>query len=199
MDMIRISDDKLKVILDKRDMQEYALSSESLDYDNAETRRALWEILDEAKAKLGFNAAENRILVQAYPDRKGGCEIYVTKMERSEGEKGERKGARTLRGRESAFCFWDFEALCAVCETLSRQKREYESALYLLGDALYLFIKEEIAESILPASRLSSLSFIEEYAKRAKTPLEAAYIKEHGEGILEESAIEKLAPLAAGG
>ncbi len=198
MDMIRISDDKLKVILDKRDMQAYALSSESLDYDNVETRRALWEILDEAKLKLGFDAAENRILVQAYPDKKGGCEIYVTKMEKEAAEGKEATGARGVRGRVSMFSFEDFDVLCLVCDKLSRAPRRYESAAYTLDNAFYLFIKERLEESILPSSRLSALSFIEEYAKRAKGPLEAAYIKEHGEVILDEDAIEKLAPLATG-
>ncbi|MBQ8907977.1 MAG: adaptor protein MecA [Clostridia bacterium] len=197
MDLIRISDDKLKVILDKRDMQEYALSNENLDYDNEDTRRALWEILDEAKRRLGFNAAENRILVQAYPDKKGGCEIYVTKMEEMDAAEG-RERRRSIRGRLSVFSFGDFDTLCAVCKRLSTSPHQYESALYYHRIFYYLFIKERLTDSILPPSRLSPLSFVEEYAKRAKGPLEAAYIKEHGESLLESHAIEKLAPLAAG-
>ena len=75
-------------------------------------------------------------------------------------------------------------------------ERKYESSLYAHRLSFYLFIKEHLGDSILPASKLSSLSFIEEYAKRASGPLESAYIREHGEVILEESAIEKLAKLA---
>lgn len=80
MELIRIRDDRLKIMLTESDMDKYSLSCESLDYDNAETRHALWSILGEAKRKTGFDAASSRVLVQVYTSKCGGCEMYVTKL-----------------------------------------------------------------------------------------------------------------------
>lgn len=80
MELILISDSKLKIMLTTDDMREYALDCSTLDYDNTETRRAFWSILDEAKHRTGFDAASEKVFVQVYPSRSGGCEMYVTKL-----------------------------------------------------------------------------------------------------------------------
>lgn len=80
MDLILISESKLKVTLSATDMKSLSLSCEDIDYDNTETRRAFWSILDEAKHKTGFDAAANRVFIQVYPSKGGGCELYVTKL-----------------------------------------------------------------------------------------------------------------------
>lgn len=75
-----ISDSKLKIMLTSDDMKEYSLDCSTLDYENTETRRAFWSILDEAKHRTGFDAASEKVFVQVYPSRAGGCEMYVTKL-----------------------------------------------------------------------------------------------------------------------
>ncbi len=80
MDLILISESKLKVTLSAADMKALSLSCEDLDYDNTTTRRAFWSILDEAKQRTGFDAAQSRVFIQVYPSKGGGCELYVTKL-----------------------------------------------------------------------------------------------------------------------
>ena len=75
MELIRISDSKLKIMLNAEDMVHYAINSDLLNYENTETRRAVWQILDEAKQQTGFDAASDRVLIQVYPSRAGGCEM----------------------------------------------------------------------------------------------------------------------------
>ena len=41
MELIKISDTKLKIMLSAEDMARYAIASESLNYENTETRRAV--------------------------------------------------------------------------------------------------------------------------------------------------------------
>ncbi|MBP3436533.1 MAG: adaptor protein MecA [Clostridia bacterium] len=197
MEIIRINDNKLKVILTEQDMTDYALSTEELNYDNTETRRALWEILDEAKQKTGFNAAAERIFVQAYPDKKGGCEIYVTKFGEGERSVKREEGKRILRGRVSIFAFEDFNMLCEVCAKIHKRGGVYESAVFFHSPLYYLFIKEPLSTAIFSQSKLSPLSFVEEYTPRAKSNLLGAYIREHGECILPKNAIERLAAFGA--
>lgn len=80
MDLILISESKLKVTLSAADMKLLSLSCDDIDYDNTETRRAFWNILDEAKHKTGFDAATHRVFIQVYASKGGGCELYVTKL-----------------------------------------------------------------------------------------------------------------------
>ena len=184
MEIIRIGENKLKLILTDEDLKKHRLSFESLDYDNTETRRILWQILDEAKQKTGFDAASEKTLVQAYPGRKSGCEIYVTRL---------CARSPSLRGRHSVYCFADPAGLFSVCRALAHSEHKYESALYKdEKDYYYLCIKEPLAGSIQKEDLLTPLSFIEEYAKRVKEGVFFAYIKEHGACLWEEGAIEAL-------
>lgn len=196
MEIIRISDTKLKVTLDYDDMTRYDLCAEQMDYDNTETRRVIWQILDEAKHRTGFNAAEDRILIQAYPGRKGGCEIYVTKLN----PQAETASPPALRGRISLFVFRDAALLFTVCRKIAAGGRKYESALYeeVPGGVFWLLVREHMQNSIMNTSKLSPLSFVEEYTERCQSSSALAYIKEHGECLLKEGAIESLAPYAAG-
>ena len=67
MELIRISDSKMKIMLSAEDMARYEITAERLNYENTETRRVVWQILDEAKQKTGFDAASDRVLIQVYP------------------------------------------------------------------------------------------------------------------------------------
>ncbi len=83
MELIKISDSKLKIALTPTDMEKYSLDIQTMDYDKTETRSAFWQLLDEAKHKTGFDAASEKIFVQIYSSVGGGCEMYVTKLKKT--------------------------------------------------------------------------------------------------------------------
>lgn len=78
MELILINDTKLKVMLDPSDMDDLAMN----DIHPRQTRQALTVILEAARKQCGFDASHSRIFVQMYPCRRGGCELFVTKMEK---------------------------------------------------------------------------------------------------------------------
>ena len=78
MELIMINDTKLKVMLDPSDMDDLSLN----DIHRDGTRRALTAILEAARKQCGFDTSHSRIFVQMYPCRRGGCELFVTKMSR---------------------------------------------------------------------------------------------------------------------
>lgn len=80
MELRIIEDDILRVKLTRLDMLKYDIDCSSLDNKNTRTRKAVWDILDEAYEKTGFDAAKGRIYIEAYPDKSGGCKIYITKL-----------------------------------------------------------------------------------------------------------------------
>ena len=187
MEIIRINDKKLKITLDDGDMEQYGLSAETMDQGDAETRRVLWRILDEAKHSEGFDTADDRVLIQAYPGRRGGCELYVTRI----------AIPKLTGGRVRIYPFSDAESLFSACRHLSALQAKYESALYCEeeGGASYLLIREPSGEGLLP--RLSSpLRLLEEFSRPLTGSTHLAYIKERARPVLSEGAIERIAALS---
>ena len=80
MEIIMISDSKIKVMLSADDLKGFDLDTASLDYSNTETKRMFWDILSRAKHSIGFDTDGHRVLVQLYPSRCGGCEMFVTRL-----------------------------------------------------------------------------------------------------------------------
>lgn len=124
MELILISDSKLKIMLTRDDMQQYAIDCDTVDYDNTETRRVLWSILDEAKHRTGFDAAAERVFIQLYPSKEGGCEMYVTKLgfDESRASRALLPGGPSKRGvlrsRIGAYRFAALDDLLTVCRRL---------------------------------------------------------------------------------
>ncbi len=93
MELIVISDSKLKVMLSADDMRNYELDGIS----GTRTKEAFRNLMREAKDRCGFNGLEGRVFVQLYRSRAGGCELFVTKL--SKGERGSDSGADSGSGR----------------------------------------------------------------------------------------------------
>lgn len=80
MELTLISDSKLKVRLTRGELDGFSLTCETLDYDNTETKYALWSILKEAKSQTGFDTARERLYIKVYPQPDGGCDMLVAKI-----------------------------------------------------------------------------------------------------------------------
>lgn len=98
MELIVISESKLKIMLTAPDMAYYELENTRMDCADAHTRAAFRHIFDDARNRIGFDTQGERLFVQLYASKEGGCEIFVTK----------------LGGREEAF------PACDLTETLRK-------------------------------------------------------------------------------
>ncbi len=192
MELLRISDKKLKVMLSDEDMEKYRLDREHLDYDTTETRSAFWQILDEAKHKTGFDAGGGKLFVQIYPSRGGGCEMYVTLTEE---EKPPRHKKSLVRGYESVYRFETLALLLEVCRKLRELGYCDESSAFAGEGAYYLIIREKLESSIMSPKALGEFSFIEEYGTRLSGGVRMAYLREHGKCLEGERAVELFATL----
>lgn len=179
MDFVRISDSKVKLSLTDADMKKYGVTEKDLGADTTARRRILWTLLDEAKQKTGIDAVGAKTLVEAFPGRHGGCELFITLLR-------EKNEVHTV-----CYRFKDVARARLVAKKLAKTYAEEEKA------ALYT-LKEGDAVLILPvcergnARTLSPHSFLEEYGEREKNPLFYAYAKEYGTCLYEERAIWRL-------
>lgn len=114
MELILISDSKLKIMLNESDMKQYNVNEET-DCAEISARKAIRRLLEQARLQTGFNTEGAEIFVQLYTSKSGGCELFVTKsnredkiygqgreVERSRKAGDERKKNRTQSSRTAA-------------------------------------------------------------------------------------------------
>ncbi len=212
MELILISESKLKIMLTAQDMSRYDIDAMTLDYTSDESRRAFHHILEDAKNETGFDTTGDRLFIQMYPSRSGGCELFVTKLgvlcSALEGEttneisipggtsvvqlKPERKSSNGPK-RAGAYCFEQMEWMLRVCRRLSLCGYKGESSAYRdIDGKCYLILEEMNANSYSP---LDEYSFILEYGTYENAETLRLYIREHGIVICESGAVEKLASI----
>lgn len=187
MELILISESKLKVMLTKEDMHRFDITCDELDSSAIASRRAFWNILDEAKAQTGFDPAGHKIFVQMYPSRAGGCELFVTRL-------GGKKSARVPRmetaeipphpEEQSLYAFDALGDLLLACRRLSAREAPPLSWAYADEEArqFYLALGEDVP-------------FLDEYNGKRCRPRDFAYIEEHCR-LFCTDAVRILAPLA---
>lgn len=175
MELIQIGENRLKVMLTEEDMRRYAIEFELLDYGNTETRRAIWSILDEAKRKIGFDAARDKVYIQAFRGRTGGCELFVSCTER------ENAARRLLYAFESA------NRLAAVCRHLEARGFLGEGSAFLGDDGRFYLLLEAREEK-----RPDPLAFVAEFG--TALPCREEFLAEHTR-LLCRNAVTTLARL----
>lgn len=205
MEMILIGDRKLKVMLSPEDLRDFDMKAKDLDYTNTETKKMFWDILSRAKRSVGFNTDGCRVFVQLFPSKKGGCEIFVTKLSHAEesessdvpegSEKPTPNGQNTylFSGKEPrihAFAFGELEALLAVCRRLNTADYLGASSAYL-GDnrRFYLLLENTELCEYLP---LHEFSFIDEYGSSEPFSTVSVFLKEHAQSVCAENAVQIL-------
>ncbi len=165
MELIQIGENALKVTLTRADMEHYDIAFEDLDYESAETRRVLSEILTEAERALGFTAARERLYIRAFSDGGGGCELFV----------------RCTAERPRLCRFGALAPLLDACAHLAAHRYKGRSRAYI-DEAGRYFLQ---LDGTLPPL-FSELG--------TPAPFDEGYLAEHGT-LLCENAVETLAPL----
>ena len=216
MELIIISQSKLKIMLSADDMRKYGLGSD-IDYADSKTRRAFRNILDEAKSKTGFDAESEKIFIQLYPSKKGGCEIYITKIDdesdcdyaelsiKLSEEKPQNKSAtksagiipsaqrKVLKERKKAYSFDKFEHLIAVCRRLAAMGWKGKSSAYNdENKSFYIILCDK---NHCEELRVDPLSFITEYGIAEHYDSLIKYLGEHASCICQNKAVETLGKL----
>lgn len=122
MELIIISESKIKLMLTRDDMECY----------HGTTKEMLKEIMEDVKRKCGCTGLDGRIFVQMYPSRAGGCELFVTRLgdrnrEDTAAETGEdrvlteyRKYIFNERGSHIIYAFDAMNYLLGTCGRLSK-------------------------------------------------------------------------------
>ncbi len=192
MEFLVINESKLKIIMTPEDTERYEFSAANADYNSPDTRRIFWRIIDEAAATVGFDPKGDKILIQFYPSRDGGCEIFVTKLgalSPTAAKLVTRSENVTMLSREQfLYLFDDFEALRCAAKLISRAALPKSDAYETSGGNFFLSIEER------GGADGGEYHYVQEFGKRCPKEI-VYYVKEHYKCIAKENAIEKLAAM----
>lgn len=209
MEFILINENKIKVMLTEQDLKEFEIDAEDLDYSNTDTKRMFWDILSRAKHSTGFDTDGHKVLVQLYPSRHGGCELFVTKIgdicpaedgctlsPKTGDIRNEKKSAKLgLKSQNdktdsSVFLFDSLSDLLAVCRRLAALGYDAQSSAYIDTDKrYYLFLEGIDTSGYIP---LDIYSFICEFGAPQNLKTSFCYLGEYGQLIAKNDAVELL-------
>ena len=188
MEWIRISQNKLKLMLTAEDVRRYALTTEAEQYETMPDKSIFRAILTDVRGMCGFDATEDKVYIQMYPSKEGGCELFVTRMGLLTVQ-----DARTFlpvrhRAEPAAFLFERIDDLLSVCRILHVRRYRGKSAAWRDEQGrLWLFLADG-AERV-------PFDFIGEYARRLPAADILPFLPEHGVAICREKAVETLSAI----
>ena len=196
MDVLKISESKIKIMLSREDTERLGLDAISADYSDTEVRSKVWNILSRVKSDYGFDYEGEKLLIQFYPSKDGGAELFITKLlnlqKKNEKVMSKSENVTMLDTKPRIYKFDKLDELIRAAKIIKRRGGVASSELfYSEEDGYYLNISERGA---LRFDHICEFAIISEFATpvaKEKYP----YITEHFEKLAEDSAIELLSSL----
>lgn len=209
MELIRISDHKLKIMLTPTDMCHFELNAESLGEDGQRMHHAFRHLMEEVRKQTDFAGDDRQIAVQYFPSREGGCEMFISYSPLPEGaecfaaqDKGTEKRSllphpvrqSTSFRRDCAYRFSSLRDLLRVCRRLLLQGYDGESRAFCDEEGRYYLFVSFL--SAAPFSLPEKWDFLAEYGSVENASHLLIYIAEHGRLLCRSEAVRVLGALA---
>ncbi|MBQ2255881.1 MAG: adaptor protein MecA [Clostridia bacterium] len=205
MDLIKISDTKLKIMLTASDMTYYDLHNETISIADRHVRSVLKRLLEDAKEQTGFDSDISHLYVQMYPCVGGGCELFISKPDTptADGEPcpmpvlpAVSKQGRALRASERnvfdtcTYSFARLEDLIAVCRRLESVGFCGQSCAYVDFKHTYFLVLSGFCAPSLYSP--DEYCFLGEYGDRESPRAMQGYLCEYCRMICAENAVRTL-------
>ncbi len=205
MELIRINDQKLKIMLTASDMDRLELSTDAFSEDSRSLPKTVRKLLDEIKKKTDFEADDTCISVQYFPSKGGGCEMFISRLSNSGCSGSEMRKSEKTRALEPkrdpphfhcecAYRFQTLQALLSACQRLNAVGYIESSDAYRdPQNRYYLYLT---GSSPSPFSAPAEWNFLSEYGTPENAVFFRLYIGEYGHTICTNTAVPRLAALA---
>lgn len=200
----RISENKIKVLIDTEEAREWKVDIKSMSSNTPEIRDMFWTAIKLAERDAEFYVDGAQLFVEAIPGKTDGFGMLITKVF-SDNElnaaidncsyKGRIKRTR-LKGvpaersiiGKRIFRFSDFENVCNAASAISNSF-DGESTLYKLADEYYMLI--------IPDDRLMMLEIekvmLEFSQRQERTLISHGRLNELADVMIKNNAVEVLA------
>lgn len=136
MKIKKINNDKLKIILSSRDLDEKNIDVDSFLANPIESQNLFFEILDLAEEKYNFDIENNRAIVEAISlDDNNIFILTITKL---------KNDTCTYSNHSKAYCFENINDLLNFYSILEKNcLTAIKSNIYQLGNKYYFLLNEE--------------------------------------------------------
>lgn len=194
MEFLLVGESKLKMVVNDEEMKLYKLDSYSSG-GGALLRRSFWSLLDKAKEEVGFDPAGDKVLIQFYPIKSGGCEIFVTKLgilpESSARLVSKSNRISMLSKNKSFYIFNTLTDLISAAVAIKNLTKDTSivSDVYFSEEKYYLSI-EEYGKGGEPIE----FPCVLEYGEGLTADL-GAYISEHADCLAMGNGVERFSNL----
>jgi hypothetical protein len=74
--------------LDREDLSAFSLQPQELDDKNPKGKRVLRQMLEKAGRETDFSLSGEKVYIQLYPKKDGGCELFVIRLSSEETQDG---------------------------------------------------------------------------------------------------------------
>ena len=180
MEILHITDKKLKLTLSAEEAARHRLDGKRLE-DLGDVRALLASLLSGEENVSPF--LSGRVLVQAYPMRDGGCELFVTRLPSVRRERQEEKAAALRKVPSNPLpSLWRFSSREDLLSAISIFPDHKKGSLYRVGEDTFILVSSESADRARPNPLLEFASPL---------PISALdLLTEHAEGVSLQ-ALEK--------
>ncbi len=204
MELIKINDQKLKIMLTPSDMTHYHLNSEHPEESGEEARQSFRLFLEDVRRRVDFDFDDRSLSIRYFPSREGGCEMFLCSHASTDGEQKNtahalpvamHRGKSSVGGfsRDGAYRFDTLDELLRVCERLTGIGYIGESDAFRDERGFYYLLLQTISPS--PFTLPEELAFLAEYGKTENAAMLRIYFREHGSLICRGNAVELLGAL----
>ena len=196
MKIEKITENKIRIILNLDDLRAKNIDLHSLMSNSIESQSLFVDMLDEAEKTVGFNTQDSKILIEALASSDGHFVFTITKVEedapKRKNVKIKRKTTNT-NFKKAIYQFESFDEFCNFCNYIDNTKLKglngfsKNSSLYLYDNTYFLVISD--INSSFPDLK-GFYAAISEFAKMVNNP-EAfeSKLTEYGKAIMKKNAI----------
>ena len=193
MELILISSNKLKVMLDLDEARKYKILDVEGNIANGGTN-GLHEILDDIYRLSGFDTKSENLEIEIFESRDGGCEMFITRQ--TEKKTYSQKDIKNLcreclsENVTLAYIFKTMSDLITVCRLLGEKTLPAKSRAFSVGSKNFYLILTFLG--FFTSELYTSLEFISEYGERVSATHLEDYLHEYGKEICDKEAVERL-------
>ena len=193
MELIVIDDDRMKIMLSHDELYSYNIDALTIDTEDENTKRILYDIIDRARRSAGIDAEYGRMYVQVFASCDGGCEMYVTRYSELYDEEEEccvceeKNTVHNVRKKRQIFKLDTLGSLVRMCRVLSDSGYSDRSDVYVCdeGESYYIVLYGDDRE----------LCCALEFGRSVSFSGQICYLSEHSDACYLTDAVERFATL----
>jgi len=157
MKIEKISDNKIRVTISLRDLEERNINLDSLNYNSPAAQDLFWDMIEQAEVKFGFNISDSQLCIEALSDTNEGFVVTITRLNKNDEldplqsyiksklKKSELRVKKKVKVSSSSnviYAFHDIDELCASAIKI-RQYYDGDSFLYRYINTYYLVLSKD--------------------------------------------------------